>query len=662
MTVLQSDTHTVLLTDTQVERLKSLDAARRQQRSQAEGTCRVPREKAAAIREAITASLFADMRGLQDPDLLVDQQNRTVPIIFAQAQFLPCQLPFEQLRPIGLADLLRERHHRGQYLSIRRISPVISMAVRSWAVVQDVLDEGHAERLELLVHTEYCGVDILDSGSQYIVKEPFFTINEQGQPGIRVFHPSDLIVMMEDNDGRTLFDAGSCVQTAVDKKDAANAALRAGDLILAHRLYSEGLAISQCQPALSKSPRVTKDIFRNRSQVNLLLHRYEEAQEDAVAALSGGSDGACRLLDSKALFRAGKAAYARGRYEEAKSYFQGAVEFTPGDQDNLIYLRKIEAREAEQLGEFNFSKLRRTASKSRTSVDAADFVSNTIIRRSPGKGHGLFAACQLDCGAIVMVEKAFAVHWKGGSGHDQALSFNPRDLQIRVFAIGLTKAVMEKLRNSPSQLSSVLNLKGSEDLDVRTAFQTDDGPVLDAFRIHNIVARNAFAFSHSSSFAPPADETVGTGLWLRAARINHSCTPNVEAEYFGDLMVLRALRPLKPGEEILHAYDQSSDYDQRQSILRTHWAFDCQCELCLTELADGPVVRANRAMLAAQAGKIVVQGSPTLDNASRLTAVRARKLAKAIKGTYSAPAYQHLPQLALRDLQKWLEPTHQAPP
>jgi SET domain-containing protein len=66
-------------------------------------------------------------------------------------------------------------------------------------------------------------------------------------------------------------------------------------------------------------------------------------------------------------------------------------------------------------------------------------------------------------------------------------------------------------------------------------------------------------------------------------RIHHSCIPNARKEYIGDLLVLRATRPIKAGEEIFHAYDESPDYDERQQALNLTWGFRCDCALCRRE-------------------------------------------------------------------------------
>ena len=54
---------------------------------------------------------------------------------------------------------------------------------------------------------------------------------------------------------------------------------------------------------------VQRDLYRNRSQVNLLLERYEAAKSDALAAPSGITDDRPKYLDARAYYRAGCAVY-----------------------------------------------------------------------------------------------------------------------------------------------------------------------------------------------------------------------------------------------------------------------------------------------------------------------------------------------------------------
>lgn len=66
-----------------------------------------------------------------------------------------------------------------------------------------------------------------------------------------------------------------------------------------------------------------------------------------------------------------------------------------------------------------------------------------------------------------------------------------------------------------------------------------------------------------------------------AALINHSCDYNSVVGFDGDELFIKAVRPIKKGEQILISYvDASSPYEVRQKELSERYFFDCQCSKC----------------------------------------------------------------------------------
>jgi hypothetical protein len=173
---------------------------------------------------------------------------------------------------------------------------------------------------------------------------------------------------------------------------------------------------------------------------------------------------------------------------------------------------------------------------------------------------------------------------------------------------------------------------------------------VDVFRIHDIMSRNAFG--PGNQFGEEGARNASTGLWIHAAYINHSCIPNAKKEYIGDLMIVRATRAISAGEEIFHAYDESSDYETRQAALMTTWGFECKCALCVAEKKDSPEVRRKREELRGEADAFVAREHWA--NAKRLTIVKAQRIAKGIDDTYNADRYKELPKMAGSSIQEWL--------
>lgn len=543
-------------------------------------------------------------------------------------------------------------------------------------MVFDEEEGGEIERLEVCLHKTRHGQDILESASVFVIKEPYFTLTDQGEATLRIDHPSDLVVCQDETANDILASLNEAkddvdgVTAAAEKfaracKDHGNAALEKQNLPLAHAKYTEGLKVARQNIVSKSNPDLARDLSRNRAHVNLLLNQLDEAKADAKASLTGRQDQRSRELDSKAYFRAGCAAYNLGAYQEAKAFFEEQRKLTPGNEAASAYLRKIETRLHEQEnGAFNFQKIRAGLSRSRPRADAASFVGGTEVRESRlpgrGRGRGLFATRDVAAGEVVLCEKAFCVVW----GHEMealtAMTYDVRDGGIRASPVGLTRSVVQKLLGNPSQVKRVMDLYGdyqgggNDNVPTKMRPAEEEGPVVvDVFRVHGIVSRNAFGPGGDEN-GVGSSSSASAGLWVRAAYANHSCVPNAEKEYAGDLLVLRATQPIAAGDEILHAYHDGSsgDYSARRRALMTTWGFECDCALCAAEAADDPAVLKRRKELAEEADAFV--GREHWAGAKRVAVARAKRLARDIEGTYDGERYEGLPRLAARTILEWL--------
>lgn len=597
----KNDKHTIFLTEKEAERIRSTVTNRLKKCSELEGHAREPRDSKAAISQATGASLMADMGGVVDTDMAQTKgQGGTLPVLVVGQSYPPCVVSLQDLQPMKLSDLRMDTHHRGCRLTVKRVSPVVTLAARSWTMVLDE-DGDETECLEVCLHKARHGEEILESASVFVIKEPYFTLTDQGEATIRIDHPSDIVICSDGSSNSSLVSApegtGQAEEdpVALEKiartcKDKGNAALKQNDLPLAHAKYTEGLQIAKQAVVSHTYPDLARDIFRNRAHVNLLLNRLDEAKADAEASIIGSQDPRSKTLDSKAQFRAGCAAYNLGEYKEAKRFFEEQQKLTPDDTDATTNLRKIEMRLREQeTGTYDWKGIRAGLSRARPRVDAASFTGNTEVKDSLGRGRGLFVTRDVPAGELVVCEKAFCVIWSHEHEALTAMTYDVRDDRIRVSPVGLTKAIVQKLLGNPSQSKRVMDLYGDYAGDGNDISRTEDGPVVDTFRVQDIVSRNAFG--PGSQFGDEGARNASTGLWIWAAYVNHSCVPNLRKEYVGDTMVLRATRRIAAGEEVFISYDESRDYGVRRAALMTTWGFECDCKRCAEEKGSGLAVR-----------------------------------------------------------------------
>lgn len=642
---LQQNDNNIYLTQHEADRIRKTAQERVKKSLEAKNNGRESREATASIQQATGASLMADMGGAPDPDM-TQAQGGTLPALVIEKPYPPCTAPLDDLEPMSFSDLKMETHHSGKKLAIKRASPVVGLAIRSWCMVQDE-EEKETERLEFGLHKLRHNEEVLELTKLFVIKEPYFTLSDSGESTIRIDHPSDLVSLTNEVNSGDLKDVAAAEKAATRCKNNGNAALKEQDLPEAYARYSEALEIAE-EYSLSS---LARDIARNRAYVSLLLSQLDEVLVDAKASLINEDDSRSKELDSKAYFRAGSAAYALGQYDGAKKLFEEQQKLTPNDKDAKTYLKRIAARQREQeSGNYDLAKLRVSLSKLRSRVDAATFTGATKIQDSPGKGRGLFATRNIAPGELIMCEKALCVVW----GHEReamtAMTYDLRDDKIRVSPVGLTRSLVQKLISIPSQIPKVMDLYGDYQGESKKAFAHNDGPVVDVFAVHDIMSRNAFG--PGNQFGEEGARNASTGLWVYAAYINHSCVPNAAKDYIGDLMILRATRAIKAGEEIFHAYDEASDYEARRASLKTTWGFECKCRLCAAQKKDGEDVRRKREELRGEADAFVAREHWA--NAKRLTIVKAQRIAKGIEETYNADRYKDLPKTAGSSMQDWL--------
>jgi hypothetical protein len=139
----------------------------------------------------------------------------------------------------------------------------------------------------------------------------------------------------------------------------------------------------------------------------------------------------------------------------------------------------------------------------------------------------------------------------------------------------------------------------------------------------------------SSAIDPVSD----AGIWIHASYLNHSCTGNVLRAFIGDFIILRALRPIKNDEELLHSYVPASSELKEGGRTLGNFGFICLCELCKIQRATSEQELKCRRKAVDKFQRFEKQALETGLAEPDPLASQARKLIKAIRKTYSLHKY-----------------------
>ncbi|PON29320.1 set-domain histone methyltransferase-6 [Trichoderma gamsii] len=165
------------------------------------------------------------------------------------------------------------------------------------------------------------------------------------------------------------------------------------------------------------------------------------------------------------------------------------------------------------------------------------------IQPIPGKGLGLIATKDIPKGTRILSELPL-------------FKVSPGESNRQILTDHITKALKDLDKEKQRAF-----------LDLPNVYGLDDGPFLGITR------------SNAMPLGPDAPQA---GLFLDAARINHSCRPNAHKSWNANIvrLTVHALCDIKQGQEITISYlEITKIYVVRQALLK-RLLFDCKCELC----------------------------------------------------------------------------------
>lgn len=346
---------------------------------------------------------------------------------------------------------------------------------------------------------------------------------------------------------------------------------------------------------------LSADFYRNRAYTAYLLGFYDDSKSDALKSFSllNSTDEHSTTMNGKALFRAARAALSLGRFEETRTLLTELDELTPDYPQAASLSNKVELalQQQSQLaqGSYNFAKLRKQVQGS-GKVDFADFLSKTQVQGMSDGGYGLFATQDIGAGDLVLCEKAFAIITSQDAKAKPAyfVSLHDRGSGVSVhskYGMALRRSAFDKISRNKSTTTQLNDLMYG--VDGGNHQPPDEGAYNDAFFVSTLVHRYAVTPAHSRG--PILD--IRSGLWARASHLHHSCMPNSTRTSVGDLLIVRATRAIKCGEQLfISLYPLCNDYGVMKASLSADPTAQqvCSCATCVAEEQTSPAQRAVR--------------------------------------------------------------------
>uniref|UniRef100_A0A1B6BYA9 Protein-lysine N-methyltransferase SMYD4 n=1 Tax=Clastoptera arizonana TaxID=38151 RepID=A0A1B6BYA9_9HEMI len=85
------------------------------------------------------------------------------------------------------------------------------------------------------------------------------------------------------------------------------------------------------------------------------------------------------------------------------------------------------------------------------------------------------------------------------------------------------------------------------------------------------------------------EQRIATAIYPSASMMNHSCDNNILNNFKNDVLIVRASRNIKKGEEIFNCYGPHYKHmgiERRQEILKSQYFFTCKCNACTNHTSD----------------------------------------------------------------------------
>ncbi|KAK2766651.1 hypothetical protein FQN54_005962 [Arachnomyces sp. PD_36] len=501
----------------------------------------------------------------------------------------PCDLEFSELRPIPIKDLLAETIHEGRCLILRTISVPIRRAPLI-LVAED--HSGDATLVTLFNMNIDCGDDqrYMAVNTYFVIRAPFYKMSAVGLYSVRVDHPSDCVRMSPGHSflhknpwDRPEYNARHVETDALKLKEKGRQYFNENNFQAALDMYNTALENMPHEP----ESELWRKLFCNRALTELKMARFDGVLNDTLLLLTHYPDA------RRPLFLQARAYYNLRSFDCARRAWDAYLRLSPNDKEAQKHMKSTMARLDEQRnGTYNFRHMAVEANESKfPRLDYGDYLTVTEVRKSKlvKDQRGLFAKKDFKQGELVLCEKAFRICYKDEIVSQTTIN-TVRTRLHRGPDSRLPSLITQTLFDNPSLAPRFFNLYSRRKSIVKDPIPPlkNGEPLIDAFTVASIVEANAFKVEkhariirgHDKVDHEPNNAGNDCGVWIQASYINHSCTGNVSRAFVGDVMVIRARRAIKTGEELFHTYIPPTDSAAVKKKSFKAFGFTCKCELC----------------------------------------------------------------------------------
>ncbi|GLJ21779.1 hypothetical protein SUGI_0406510 [Cryptomeria japonica] len=518
---------------------------------------------------------------------------------------LRLSVPLKGLRTIPARELQIDKHHKGRVL----FGTLCADAHRMVGIMT-VLEDQYGDAVRLAIYNASLPTVEIEAprkrypkGSKVAVKQPYFKQGAQdGVLMLRVDNPQD-VEILSSFPGIKNADT-YLAKDLVELRSEGNKYFRDGYWNRAIDCYSRciDLALSRdkIEPQVRSASHIQEKVkeallysYSNRAEAKLRLKEYGDAVEDCDKALA---------LDQhhlKSLFRKGRALHYLREYELACRCFERALEEAPTANDiQLHYEKSKELNYQNKQGKFDLSSY---FTNGCNGAELSNYIGPVVIKKSVGRGRGLFATDNADIGDFLLVENAIACRSTETTGLKGSLEkvmpcMIKEKTKLGHLIRDLEAEIISCAASSPRIMQQLEYLADSDEMKV---------PPMDLFRINNASWNNFDArkkkwkldqrklakimlsvgcqIQNIESSSDMSRQSEKYGLWVLASFINHSCIPNANCIVVEEAMFIITGRRISAGEEITIPYFDTLEPLFRREFVFLRMGFKCDCKRCILE-------------------------------------------------------------------------------